>query len=584
MTSAAKPRNRGERAGSSRGARRLHAGSEGSGRRAPPEGLGCCGGDFGVSEGKAPVRMRRSPRPSSAAAPHKHTPNFYSDNDNNSVSATSGDSSGHRSTGPGPGEPEGRRARGSSCGEPALSAGVPGGTTWAGSSRQKPAPRSHKGQTACGAATVRGGASELAGTSVVSEEQLDLLPTLDLRQEMPPPRVSKSFLNQLFQVLSVLLSLLGDVLVSASREVCSIRFLLTAVSLLSLFLAGKRVLISLGPEGGDSATALGSREPKCSPFSPVSLSALQAPQGPLVPARTPTACPWLDPSSLFPPPRPFMPEKPFSSLPLRPPLSPALWWGLLYLVPPLENEPKEMLTMSEYHERVRSQGQQLQQLQAELDKLHKEMSSVRAANSERVAKLVFQRLNEDFVRKPDYALSSVGASIDLEKTSRDYEDADTAYFWNRFSFWNYARPPTVILEPDVFPGNCWAFEGDQGQVVIRLPGRVQLSDITLQHPPPSVAHTRGANSAPRDFAVYGLQVDDETEVFLGKFTFDVEKSEIQTFHLQNDPPAAFPKVKIQILSNWGHPRFTCLYRVRAHGERTSEGAGDSTTGVTGGLH
>ncbi|XP_069352681.1 sperm-associated antigen 4 protein isoform X2 [Eulemur rufifrons] len=338
-----------------------------------------------------------------------------------------------------------------------------------------------------------------AESPVVSEEQLDLLSTLDLRQEMPTPRVSKSFLSLLFQVLSVLLSVVGDVLVSVYREVCSIRFLFTAVSLLSLFLA-------------------------------------------------------------------------------------ALWLGLLYLVPPLENEPKEMLSLSEYHERVRSQGQQLQQLQAELDKLYKEVSSVRAANSERVAKLVFQRLNEDFVRKPDYALSSVGASIDLEKTSHDYEDTNTAYFWNRFSFWNYARPPTVILEPDVFPGNCWAFEGDQGQVVIRLPGRVQLSDITLQHPPPSVAHTGGANSAPRDFAVFGLQVDDETEVFLGKFTFDVEKSEIQTFHLQNDPPAAFPKVKIQILSNWGHPRFTCLYRVRAHGVRTSEGAGDSATGATGGPH
>ncbi|XP_023378025.1 sperm-associated antigen 4 protein isoform X1 [Pteropus vampyrus] len=394
--------------------------------------------------------MRRSSRPGSTTSPHKHTTNFYSDNSNSSVSVTSGDSSGHRSAGPGPGEPEGRRTQGSSCGEPALSSEVPGGTTWAGSSRQKPAPRSHNGQTACGAATVRGGASEPAGSPVVSEEQFDLLSTLDLRQEMPTPRVSKSFLT--------------------------------------------------------------------------------------------------------------------------------LWWGLLCLVPPLENEPKEMLTLSEYHERVRSQGQQLQQLQAELDKLHKEVSSVRAANSERVAKLVFQRLNEDFVRKPDYALSSVGASIDLEKTSHDYEDATTAYFWNRFSFWNYARPPTVILEPDVFPGNCWAFEGDQGQVVIRLPGRVQLSDITLQHPPPSVAHTGKANSAPRDFAVYGLQVDDETEVFLGKFTFDVEKSEIQTFHLQNDPPMAFPKVKIQILSNWGHPRFTCLYRVRAHGTRTSEGAGDSATG------
>ncbi|XP_021102581.1 sperm-associated antigen 4 protein [Heterocephalus glaber] len=236
-----------------------------------------------------------------------------------------------------------------------------------------------------------------------------------------------------------------------------------------------------------------------------------------------------------------------------------------------------MLTPSEYHERVRSHGQQLQQLQAELNKLRKEVARVRAAHSERVAKLVFQRLNEDFVQKPDYALSSVGASIDLEKTSHDYEDTNMAYFWNRFSFWNYARPPTVILEPDVFPGNCWAFEGDQGQVVIRLAGHVQLSDITLQHPPPSVAHMGDASSTPRDFAVFGLWVDNETEVFLGKFTFDVKKSPLQTFHLQNDPPSAFPKVKIQILSNWGHPRFTCLYRVRAHGLQISEKGEDSAT-------
>ncbi|XP_048205068.1 sperm-associated antigen 4 protein [Perognathus longimembris pacificus] len=445
--------------------------------------------------------MRRSPRPGSTASPHKHTPNFYSDHSNSSQSVTSRDSSGHRSAGLGPGKFEGRRTRGSSCGEPASTPGMPAGASKAGSFRPKPAPRSHNGQTARGAATVRGGASEFAEPPVVSEEQqqLDLLSTLDLRPEMPPPRVSKSFLSLLFQVLSVLLSVAGDALVSVYREVCSIRFLFTAVSLLGIFLA-------------------------------------------------------------------------------------ALWWGLLYLVPPLENEPKEMLTLSEYHERVRSQGQQLQQLQAELHKLHKEMSSVRAAHSERVAKLVFQRLNEDFVRKPDYALSSVGASIDLEKTSHDYEDTNTAYFWSRFSFWNYARPPSVILEPDVFPGNCWAFEGDQGQVVIRLPGHVQLSDITLQHPPISVAHTGGANSAPRDFSVFGLQVDDETEVFLGKFTFDVQKSEIQTFHLQNDPPSAFPKVKIQILSNWGHPRFTCLYRVRAHGVRTSEGMGESVSGATGGPH
>ncbi|CAH6776925.1 Spag4 [Phodopus roborovskii] len=474
--------------------------------------------------------MRRSHRPGSAASSHKHAPDFYSENSNSSHSVTSGDSNGRRSPGPELEQPEGRRARGSSCGEPALSPGVPGGDTRAGSSRPKPAPRSHNGQTACGAATVRGGASEPCGSSAVLEEQLNLIPSLNLRQEIPPAQVSKSFLSLLFQVLSVLLSVAGDALVSVYSQ---IQLACPCVPQLTLVTPAWCLTVLLQPQP--------SPQPPCFP------------------------------------PCPFIPEDALS-------LSPALWWGLLYLVPPLENEPKETLTLSQYHQRVHSQGQQLQQLQAELNKLHKEVSSVRAAHSERVAKLVFQRLNEDFVRKPDYALSSVGASIDLEKTSSDYEDTNTVYFWNRLSFWNYARPPSVILEPDVFPGNCWAFEGDQGQVVIRLPGHVQLSDITLQHPPPTVAHTGGASSAPRDFAVFGLQADDETEVFLGKFIFDVQKSEIQTFHLQNDPPSAFPKVKIQILSNWGHPRFTCLYRVRAHGVRISEGAEDNATGVAGGPH
>lgn len=48
-------------------------------------------------------------------------------------------------------------------------------------------------------------------------------------------------------------------------------------------------------------------------------------------------------------------------------------------------------------------------------------------------------------------LPAAGASIDLEKTSQDYKDTDTGYFWNRFSFWNYARPPTVILEVGLGP-------------------------------------------------------------------------------------------------------------------------------------
>lgn len=47
--------------------------------------------------------------------------------------------------------------------------------------------------------------------------------------------------------------------------------------------------------------------------------------------------------------------------------------------PTVQSQP---LACREYHAQVHSQGQQLQQLQAELVKLHKEVSNVRAANSE----------------------------------------------------------------------------------------------------------------------------------------------------------------------------------------------------------
>lgn len=64
--------------------------------------------------------------------------------------------------------------------------------------------------------------------------------------------------------------------------------------------------------------------------------------------------------------------------------SKALLWRGLWEVPG-DWEPTTLCqppACSEYHERVRAQGQQLQHLQAELDKLHKEVSRVRAANSE----------------------------------------------------------------------------------------------------------------------------------------------------------------------------------------------------------
>lgn len=58
------------------------------------------------------------------------------------------------------------------------------------------------------------------------------------------------------------------------------------------------------------------------------------------------------------------------------------------------------------------------------------------------------------------------------------------------------------LQPNVFPGNCWAFKGHQGQVVIRLPARVHLTAITVQHITKEASPSGTIISAPKDIAVF----------------------------------------------------------------------------------
>ncbi|PKK16933.1 antigen WC1.1-like, partial [Columba livia] len=56
--------------------------------------------------------------------------------------------------------------------------------------------------------------------------------------------------------------------------------------------------------------------------------------------------------------------------------------------------------------------------------------------------------------------------------------------------------------PDVSPWNCWLFQGCQGQVVIRLPARIHLSAVTVQHISKKASPSGSVISAPRDVVVF----------------------------------------------------------------------------------
>lgn len=58
------------------------------------------------------------------------------------------------------------------------------------------------------------------------------------------------------------------------------------------------------------------------------------------------------------------------------------------------------------------------------------------------------------------------------------------------------------LQPDVHPGNCWAFRGSKGFLVIRLSMRIIPTAVSLEHIPKALAPSGTLLSAPRDFSVY----------------------------------------------------------------------------------
>ena len=69
------------------------------------------------------------------------------------------------------------------------------------------------------------------------------------------------------------------------------------------------------------------------------------------------------------------------------------------------------------------------------------------------------------------------------------------------------HPPSITplhlpFQPNVTPGNCWAFAGDRGQVTIRLAQKVYLSNLTLQHIPKTISLSGSLDTAPKDFVIY----------------------------------------------------------------------------------
>uniref|UniRef100_A0A8C1NZ31 Sad1 and UNC84 domain containing 1 n=1 Tax=Cyprinus carpio TaxID=7962 RepID=A0A8C1NZ31_CYPCA len=160
-----------------------------------------------------------------------------------------------------------------------------------------------------------------------------------------------------------------------------------------------------------------------------------------------------------------------------------------------------------------------------------------------------------------------GGSILSTRCSETYETKTALMSLFGIPLWYFSQSPRVIIQPDMYPGNCWAFKGSQGYLVIRLSLSVIPTSFCLEHISKSLSPSGNISSAPRRFSVFGL--DDEYQEegkLLGDYTYQEDGESLQIFPVLEKNDKAFQIIEMRVLSNWGHPEYTCLYRFRVHGK------------------
>ncbi|XP_062381811.1 SUN domain-containing protein 2-like [Sardina pilchardus] len=168
----------------------------------------------------------------------------------------------------------------------------------------------------------------------------------------------------------------------------------------------------------------------------------------------------------------------------------------------------------------------------------------------------------------DYALESLGAGVIGSQCSETYRTRSPCYSLFGVPLWYASESPRTVIQPEMHPGKCWAFKGSEGFLTIALSLPVRVTHVTLEHIPKSLSPTGRIDSAPREFAVYGLSGFDNQEEgeFLGRFTYDSDGEPIQTFELPESVKDVYRAVQLRVLSNWGNPEYSCVYRFRVHGQ------------------
>lgn len=189
-----------------------------------------------------------------------------------------------------------------------------------------------------------------------------------------------------------------------------------------------------------------------------------------------------------------------------------------------------------------------------------------------------QKYHQDVLNSADFALKQRGAYILHSKTSSTFHPAPV---WKRAMLMliGFTLSPSTTPEMAITPGiqvnECWSMYGSKGTLGISLSEPIFVHGITVEHPSKEILLDQIKN-APKEIEVYGIYISPsgrgKEQVLLGSIFYDVNSNHavlpIQTFDLRRKGTLdgnIYVAVQLRILSNWGNPEQTDIYRIRIHG-------------------
>lgn len=166
----------------------------------------------------------------------------------------------------------------------------------------------------------------------------------------------------------------------------------------------------------------------------------------------------------------------------------------------------------------------------------------------------------------DYALESQGGQVISTRCTETYQVKSPTLSVFGVPLWYPSNSPRTVIQPGMHPGECWAFVGSQGYLVIQLSHRILVKGFTYEHISPKLLPTGKMDSAPKEFSIYGLRAEgDHDPILLGNYHYYQNSSSMQYFEVQRSGVQPLQLIEMQVKSNHGNINYTCMYRFRVHG-------------------